>query len=159
MEPEDLDLLYRIENDPELWGIGVTNVPYSRYVLRDYIARSSGDAYTDGQVRLIVENRKNEVVGIVDLVNFDARNRKAEISIVIESRYRHKGFATDAINLVADYGRRVLHLHQIYAIIDTLNSSSLQLFRQLNFQESNHLPEWLYDGEEYHDAILMHKEL
>ena len=54
MEPEDLDLLYRIENDRQLWDVGSTNVPYSRYVLHDYIANSSGDVYTDRQVRLIV---------------------------------------------------------------------------------------------------------
>ena len=33
IEPEDLDLLYRIENDRELWNVGTTNVPYSRYTL------------------------------------------------------------------------------------------------------------------------------
>ena len=27
MEPEDLDLLYQIENDTKLWNIGLTNVP------------------------------------------------------------------------------------------------------------------------------------
>jgi diamine N-acetyltransferase len=42
MEPEDLELLYQIENDREVWNVGVTNVPYSRYVLRTYIAESSG---------------------------------------------------------------------------------------------------------------------
>ena len=40
MEPEDLDLLYKIENDERLWNVCTTNVPYSRYVLRDYIANA-----------------------------------------------------------------------------------------------------------------------
>ena len=52
MEPEDLDFLYNIENDRELWNVGNTNVPYSRYVLHDYIANSTNDIYSDGQVRL-----------------------------------------------------------------------------------------------------------
>ena len=56
MEPEDLDALYRIENDIHMWGVSSTNVPYSRYTLHDYIANSSGDIYTDREVRLIVEN-------------------------------------------------------------------------------------------------------
>ena len=54
LEPEDLDLLYRIENDDELWAVGVTNVPYSRYLLHDFVSSSSGDIYTDKQVRLII---------------------------------------------------------------------------------------------------------
>ena len=35
MEPEDLDFLYAMENDKEVWDVGCTNVPYSRYVLHD----------------------------------------------------------------------------------------------------------------------------
>ena len=43
LEPEDLELLYSIENDDSIWKIGASNVPYSKYVLRDYIANSHND--------------------------------------------------------------------------------------------------------------------
>ena len=69
MEPEDLDLLYRIENDHELWSLGSTNVPYSRYALHEYMANSTGDIYTDKQVRLIIENEDRVTVGLADLTN------------------------------------------------------------------------------------------
>ena len=35
LEPEDLDMLYQIENNRQLWDVGTTNVPYSRYALHD----------------------------------------------------------------------------------------------------------------------------
>ena len=38
LEPEDLDWLYRIENDEHVWKWGNSNVPYSRYALKKYIA-------------------------------------------------------------------------------------------------------------------------
>ena len=38
LEMEDLEFLYKIENDRSLWGVGCTNVPYSRQMLIDYIA-------------------------------------------------------------------------------------------------------------------------
>ena len=79
LEPEDLDLLYNIENDQSLWDVGNTNVPYSRYALHNYIAQTTGDIYQDGQVRLMIENEQSEVVGIADLVNFDARHQRAEL--------------------------------------------------------------------------------
>ena len=62
IEPEDLDLLYQIENNQQLWNVGATNVPYSRYTLHDYIASSSDDIFSDRQVRLIVENEENQTV-------------------------------------------------------------------------------------------------
>ena len=43
IEPEDLDLLYHIENDVELWNVGTSNVPYSRYLLHDYVANAKND--------------------------------------------------------------------------------------------------------------------
>ena len=154
MEPEDLDVLYKIENDRALWGVGATNVPYSRFILHEYISRSSGDAYTDGQVRLMIENAEGEVVGIADLVNFDARNRKAEVGVVIESRFRRQGYACEALRQLADYARRVLHLHLLYAIVEKSNTPSIELFRKLNYRQTAELPDWLYDGETYYPAVL-----
>ena len=61
LEPEDLELLYRIENDVELWNVGTSNVPYSRWTLHEYIANSTGDIYTDHQVRLMIENDADAV--------------------------------------------------------------------------------------------------
>ena len=117
MEPEDLELLYRIENDTTLWNVGATNVPYSRYALHDFIANSSSDIYRDRQVRLMIENAEHETIGIVDVVNFDPQHIRAEIGIVILGAYRNKGYGIRTLSQIEDYARNVLHLHQIYAII------------------------------------------
>ena len=69
LEPEDLDELYAIENDTSIWQLGVTNVPYSKYLLHNYIANSNGDIYHDGQVRMMVETKQGNVRGIVDIID------------------------------------------------------------------------------------------
>ena len=155
IEPEDLDLLYRVENDVKLWNVGITNVPYSRYALHDYVANASGDIYTDHQVRMIIENAEKQVVGIADIVNFDPGSRKAEIGLVIEQPFRGQGYGFSAMQALAKYALSVLHLHQLYAVIDVCNETCLQLFRQLGYHESSRLKEWLFDGREYRDAIVM----
>lgn len=159
MEPEDLDLLYRIENDNSLWNVGITNVPYSRYILRDFIASSTGDIYKDGQVRLIIENSEREVVGIADLVNFDARNCRAEVGIVIECQHQRKGYAAEALSLMADYSRKVLHLHQLYAIVSKDNFASIALFSKAGYQVTAEMKDWLYTGKEYISAQLLQMTL
>ena len=157
IEPEDLDLLYRIENDTSLWNVGVTNVPYSRYTLHDYIANSSDDIYADRQVRLIIENEAGHTVGIADLVNFDPRHCRAEIGLVIEQPHRHKGYARAAIAELERYARAVLHLHQLYLVTASNNEAVIQLFTSLGFVHASTLPHWLYDGTEYHDAVMLQK--
>ena len=155
IEPEDLDMLYRIENDVNLWNVGITNVPYSRYALHDYVANASGDIYTDHQVRMIIENVERQVVGIADIVNFDAGNRRAEIGLVIEQPFRGQGYGYSVMKELERYALNVLHLHQLYAVIDIRNETCLQLFRQLGYRESSGLKDWLFDGREYRDAIVM----
>ncbi len=159
LEPEDLEMLYAVENDVSLWDVGATNVPYSRYTLHDYIAHASSDIYIDRQVRFIVENEVGDTVGIADVVNFDPQHLRAELGIVILKDYRHQGYATAAIQEMLRYSLRVLHLHQVYVFVDSQNIAAIKLFNKLTFKESAQLRGWLYDGREYHDALLMQRIL
>lgn len=70
MEPEDLEFMYGVENDDRLWNVGVTNVPYSRSMLLDYITSATGDIFADKQVRLMIDNEVGETIGMVDLMDF-----------------------------------------------------------------------------------------
>ena len=159
IEPEDLDLLYRIENDMSMWNVGTTNVPYSRYTLHDYIATSNDDIYADRQVRLVVEDGQAETVGMADLVRFDPQHQRAEIGIVILNDRRRMGYATAAINEMCRYALRVLHLHQLYAVVDTDNIAAVELFQKTGFEVQTELRDWLFDGRKYHDALMMQRFL
>ena len=54
VEPEDMDIMYEMENDPSMWDISNFTVPYSRYVLRQYIEGSQCDVFADKQLRLMM---------------------------------------------------------------------------------------------------------
>lgn len=155
IEPEDLDLLYTIENDPHMWDVGITNVPYSRYLLHNYIASTVGDIYTDRQLRLIIESKEGDALGIVDLTNFDPRHMRAELGIVVRKEYRNRGVASVATSTILHYVDHILHLHQLYAVVDTSNTVSIDFFKSFGFQLSATLPHWLQGSDGYHDAVLM----
>lgn len=155
IEPEDLDILYNIENDTDLWDVSATNVPYSRYTLYEFVANSKNDIYTDRQVRLMIENEQHDIIGIVDLINFDPKHLRAEVGIVIKRSFRNKGFAKATLERIKKYSLSILHLHQLYACINKDNESALRLFEKSGFIRSNELKDWLFDGKKYHDALLM----
>ena len=155
IEPEDLDTLYKIENDRTLWGIGPTNVPYSRFALHQYIEDSTNDIYIDKQVRLMIDNEDGETVGIIDLMNFSPQHKRAEVGIVIMVSFRKQGYGTAALSELLVYVREVLHLHQLYIVVPIVNSESVQLFTAQGFCQTAVLTDWLFDGKEYQDAYLM----
>ena len=159
MEPEDLDLLYRIENDESMWGMSLTNVPYSRFVLHEFMSDTTGDIYTDNQVRLIVEDDRHQPIGLADIMKFDPKNQKAEIGIIICKSCRCQGYAKAAVEHLHQYAHDTLHLHQLYAVVAVENEASLHLFQGMGYRQTGSLSDWLFDGKTYHDAIVLQRLL
>lgn len=146
LEPEDLDWLYTIENDSNLWEWGCSNVPYSRFSLKNYIAETCNDIYKDGQLRLAVVSQKdNRVLGCVDLTDFSVRHSRAEVGILIFPEYRLHGYATRALNMLTTYACDFLHIHQLYAVVSKKNIPARQLFRTAGFCHTATLFDWLRD--------------
>ena len=84
MEPTDLELLYRWENDSDVWTISNTRTPFSKYVLKNFIETSSQDIYTAKQLRLMIdENATGETIGIIDLFDFDPFHLRVGVGILI----------------------------------------------------------------------------
>jgi diamine N-acetyltransferase len=106
VEPEDLELLYKWENEEANWKQSNTLVPYSRYTLKRYIANSHKSLFETGQLRLMIEvSSGKRTVGTIDLFDFDhfshesrrsaysslipATGRKATVSAALECIIRY----------------------------------------------------------------------
>lgn len=157
LEPEDLALMYRIENLPSFWDSGAATVPYSRYALREYITTAHNDLFLDGQVRLVIE-AGTTAVGFADLVNLDTKHLRAEISLAILPEYQGQHIGHRAIEALCDYARR-LRLHQIYAVIAVTNTPASHLFRSLGFSPTATLTDWLFAGDTYVSAVVWQQRL
>lgn len=158
MEPEDLELMYRIENDPELWEVSSFTVPYSRYVLKEYLEHSQNDLFADKQLRLMIVRQADErVVGAIDLTDFVPLHGRAAVGIAVLEEYRQEGYAFQALSLLCEYVFGFLNLHQLYAHIPADNLPSIQLFLSCGFEESGLLKQWLRSEEGCKDALLVQR--
>lgn len=156
LEPEDLDFLYKWENDTTLWRYGTTLAPYSRFSLRDYIADSRLDIFQSRQLRLmIVLQSENKTIGTVDLYDFDPINSRAGIGILLDDAYRKQGLAAEALKLVEEYAFEFLMLKQIYAYVPERNEPSVKLFTRNGYIESGKLISWVKNGDLYEDVYFM----
>jgi len=154
VEPEDLGLMYIIENDSSLWKYGHCNVPYSLYSLRRFIEENRSDVFADGQVRFAIHLKEGGVVGFVDLQNFSAVHMRAEVGIVIMEDAQGCGYATDALGVLATYAREILHMHHLYAVVSTDNGKACKLFHRSGYTCAATLPQWLRKGDGFADASL-----
>lgn len=158
LEPEDLDVLYRWENDTRLWNVGATISPFSRFVLKKYLVDAVDDIYQIKQLRMmIVEKESNQPVGTLDLYEFDALNSRAGIGVLIDETFRKKGYAAQAVKAIEMYAFNHLNLHQIYAYVPETNKASMALFTKANFQRTAVLKAWLLINRKYVDVVVMQK--
>lgn len=158
LEPEDLELLYRWENNPELWKLGNTMSPYSRYILKEYIRESHRDIYDTKQLRLIIELcQTGTAIGTIDLYDFEPHHRRAGIGILLDPLYQGNGFATQAMSLLSDYVFSFLKLHQLYVHIPVDNEPSRALFERCEFVVSGIMKEWIITEKGYSDVVIMQK--
>ena len=111
LEIEDIEAMYGWENDTEVWRVSGSVAPFSRNVLRRLIDEQQFDIYATRQQRLIIENIEGEVVGAVDLLEFDPQNLRAGVGIIVDERYRLRGYAKDALLALEYYAKEILHLH------------------------------------------------
>ena len=143
LEPEDIDTLYDWENATEIWHLSNTQVPFSRKVLSEYLAQSQLDIYTTKQLRLVICLAKGKAIGCIDLFDFDPKNLRAGVGILIaDTNERKKGYASEALNLLKVYGRDSLNLHQLYCSIGSNNEISLQLFEKNGFKKNGTKRDW-----------------
>jgi diamine N-acetyltransferase len=155
-EPEDLDIFYRMENDPALWEISNFTVPYSRYALTQYIENSINDIFVDKQLRLMVVRRNDHaVLGTIDLTDFVPLHSRAAVGIVFLEEYRGKGYAKDALSLLCDYAFGFLRMKQLYAHIPVDNKASRSLFTQSGFLDCGIMKAWLHVGKAYKDVVMV----
>lgn len=166
LEPEDISLLYEIENDSCLWQHGGTRVPFSEYSLRVYLEQQTNDLHRDRQLRLAIVDpdasvpvRLRPAIGFADLQNYDPLHDRAEIGLVIHPSWRGKGLGVHVINSLNEYASEQFGIRVLYAIVSSKNMVVRSLFLRCDYQEVSILPSWLRVGDNREDAVLYERIL
>lgn len=154
LEPSDLDAMYGWENDIAVWRVSGTLAPFSRHMLSRLIEEQQFDIYATRQLRLVVESHSGEVVGAVDLFEFDPQNLRTGVGIIIDPAFRRKGYALDALSTVEWYAREVLHLKQLWCSVTEDNLASQQLFTRAGYTECGRRKEWILTPDGALDELL-----
>jgi len=136
LEPNDLEFIYAIENEQTIWEVSNTQTPYSRFLVKQYLENAHQDIYEAKQLRLaICQDRDFPALGLIDLFDFDPKNNRAGVGIVIQGTdNRNQNIGSEALELLIQYAFYHLNLHQLHANIGTENAASKALFTKFGFQ-------------------------
>ena len=138
-EPDDLDSMFRWENEPNKSDTSSAVAPLSRKQLWEYLENYDGDIYSARQLRMIIVRRRGFV------------------GIYIEARERRHGYALRALELLCRHASAVIGLHQLAAVVVDGNQASRGLFVKAGFRPCGKLRSWVRRGRLYADVIVFQR--
>lgn len=131
--PSDADTLFTWENDKENWDVSGTKKPFTKKEIDDFIENQK-DIYLDKQLRfMICLQNTNTATGCIDLFQFDAKELKAGVGILIDRAHRKNGHGSEALSLLIQYSFKNLRLRLLFCDIGKNNEASMKLFLKHNF--------------------------
>jgi len=158
LEPEDVDILYKWENDRRIWHLSNTLAPMSRFNLEQFVLSAGQDIFSTRQMRLMISLHEAEngisTIGSVDLFEFEPTHQRAGVGILIHKDFRGKGYASEALSLLIDYAFNTLMLHQLFANISNDNPDSIRLFESKGFSLIGIKKDWNRFNNSWHDESM-----
>ena len=157
LEPEDVNIMYRWENDTNVWKVSNTIAPFSKYMLRQFVENQRYDIFETGQLRLIVETKADSrPIGAVDLFDIDPYNRRAGVGVLIyDGHDKRQGYASESLGLMILYAFQTLMLNQLYCNISASNMPSMGLFQAKGFTVIGLKKEWIKTTSDWLDEYML----
>ena len=152
-EPEDAQLIYHWENDRSVWRVSGTIAPYTLFHIEQFLLNNN-DLTSQKQLRLMIDLKETgESIGCIDIYDYNALNERAKVGILIDKKYRHQGYASNALSLCLCYLFEDLMLHQVYCVIDETNTESQKLFGAQGFVLCGRRKEWIKTPDGFVDEL------
>ena len=148
---------YRWMNDPEVTKYTESRFyPASKEALEEYVKEKQKDK--DSIFLAIIFKEDHQHIGNIKLGPINWIHRLADIGIIIgEKSYWGKGYASEAISLLAEYAFRILNLHKLTAGCYEQNQGAVKAFQQAGFEIEGIRKKHGFLKGEYADSILLGK--
>ncbi|OFI45808.1 GNAT family N-acetyltransferase [Floricoccus penangensis] len=109
----------------------------------------------DSHERRFVIELNDEFVGIVELMDIDYIHRNCEIQIVIITKFRGQGLATEALRKGIEYAFLMLNMHKVYLYVDVDNLPAVHIYKKCGFIIEGTMRDQFFSNGEYHDSYFM----
>lgn len=119
---------------------------------KEFLEKHIGDEATFNIVTL----DEDKLIGSISLENIDHFNRRGTLGIFIgDIEEREKGYGTEAIRLILDYGFNYLNLNNIKLDVMEFNERAIACYKKCGFKEIGRRRKSEFLDGKYYDRISM----
>ncbi|MGH2463133.1 MAG: GNAT family N-acetyltransferase [Candidatus Limnocylindria bacterium] len=155
-EREDLDVFVQWFADAETTRHLALRAPFSRAMEDQWFERTVAGQGQDFYHFVICRLADGEPIGVADLRNLDFVNGNAEFGITIgEKAEWNKGFGTDALNAICDFGFGELRLERIELQVYAANPRAKRSYEKAGFVLEGTLRHRHFAEGQHEDVLIM----
>ncbi|MGC9779609.1 MAG: GNAT family N-acetyltransferase [Candidatus Heimdallarchaeota archaeon] len=157
LELSDLDYIVKHDNNLDLRHNLGTAVPCSRQDSENWI-RESWEKRKIGErfVFAFTNKETSEFIGVVNLYIINKTSKSAALGIwIYEEKNKSKGYGTDAMELILDFGFNYINLNRIELSVYPHNLRAIKLYEKIGFVKVANLRQSRYMNGKYIDEIIM----
>jgi RimJ/RimL family protein N-acetyltransferase len=156
IERADAELIHRWRSDAEVAALASMGLPRSLAYIEQRADRLARNAEEDTYTFIICLLADERPVGEASLFKLDRVNGSAELGIFIgEKEEWGKGYGTDAVNALVDFGFGSLRLERIWLEVWTENARARRSYEKAGFVHEGTLRHDLYERGTYTDGDVM----
>ncbi|CAN1532007.1 RimL Acetyltransferases, including N-acetylases of ribosomal proteins [Flavobacteriaceae bacterium] len=155
IELEDLDLLNKWGNDPEIqYWLGGWHFPTNKNDIQKW--HSSLSVSSTNQ-RFSIYTDDLGLIGTANLVDIDWKNKNAFHGMLLgDKEIRGKGFAVDTVMAIMKYAFEELGLNRLDGSMIEYNEASLKMYiGKCGWREEGRQRNWYFRKNQYWDRILV----
>ncbi|MFX1363951.1 MAG: GNAT family N-acetyltransferase [Promethearchaeota archaeon] len=154
---EYIDSFLKWFNDPEITQYLIMYRPMTRMAEEDWIENlKENDDDIHFSIVVFHEDDPEKLIGNCGLHKINWKDRIAEVGIVIgEKEYQNKGYGTEALDILLEYGFDTVNLNRIELYVYEYNTRAIKSYKKVGFVEEGRKRQFIWHKGKYYDTILM----
>lgn len=150
--PQDRQMTFEIRSNPDTMQYIPRPLAKTIEDADALIAMMNGFADRNEKINWAITVKGDDtMVGMIGYPNFRPEYYRAEVGYVQHHDYRGKGYTSEALSAVLDYGFHTLGLHSIEAIIRPENIASKSLVMKHGFVKEAYFKDYVFHNGQFVD--------
>ena len=157
LERKHIDHFLKWFNDPEITQYLMMYKPLTRDWEEEWFdALKHKEDAVYFSIYVINENKSDAIIGNCAIQDINSKNRACSCGITIgEKDYQNKGYGTEAMEMLVEYGFNTLNMNRIELTVYEFNIRAYKLYQKVGFIEEGRKRQARYHNGRYHDEIIM----
>lgn len=157
LDRKHIDLFLKWFNDPEITQYLKMYKPLTRDWEEEWFkALKHKEDMVHFSIYLLDKEKPEKIIGNCAIHNIDSKNRACTCGITIgEKDYQGKGYGTEAMEMLLEYGFNTLNMNRIELSVWEFNTRAYKTYQKVGFVEEGRRRQARYHNGKYYDEIIM----